>query len=83
MTFNIPAADHNPSDADIHFLDDQINRYNVQATGITDGRVMSFLSGTKAHGSSLASMDGLGVAPVKSAICGFEKGFVNVAMERP
>jgi ribosomal protein S18 acetylase RimI-like enzyme len=42
MTINIPAVDDNPSDADVHFLDDQINRYNVQTTGITDGRVMSF-----------------------------------------
>jgi hypothetical protein len=35
MTINIPTVDYSPSDADVHFLDDQINRYNVQATGIT------------------------------------------------
>ena len=39
----MPPIDENPSDADVHFLDDQINRYNFETTGITDGRIISLL----------------------------------------
>ena len=35
--------DENPSDADVHFLEDQINTYNFVTTGITDGRIISFI----------------------------------------
>jgi hypothetical protein len=43
MSIDIPLVDENPSDADVHFLDDQINRYNFETTGISDGRIISFL----------------------------------------
>jgi ribosomal protein S18 acetylase RimI-like enzyme len=43
MTIDIPPVDDNPSDSDVHFLEDQINRYNVEKTRIRDGRNMSFL----------------------------------------
>jgi ribosomal protein S18 acetylase RimI-like enzyme len=42
MSIDIPEVDENPRDADVHVLEDQINRYNVQTTGITDGRIISF-----------------------------------------
>lgn len=35
MTIDIPPLDENPSDADVHFLEDEINRYNFETTGIT------------------------------------------------
>jgi hypothetical protein len=43
MKIDIPPADNNPSDADVYFLEDQINQYNVETTKIDDGRIMSFL----------------------------------------
>jgi len=43
MKIDMPPIDENPSDADVHFLDDQINRYNFETTGITDGRIISLL----------------------------------------
>ena len=42
MTIGIPPVDESPDDADVHFLEDRINEYNVETTGITDGRVVSF-----------------------------------------
>ena len=42
MNISIPPVDENPSDSDVHFLDDRINEYNVERTGVTDGRVVSF-----------------------------------------
>src|SRR5271169_4549015 len=42
MKINIPKVEENPSDGDIHFLDDRINEYNFETTGIRDGRVVSF-----------------------------------------
>jgi ribosomal protein S18 acetylase RimI-like enzyme len=43
MKINVPKVEENPSDGDIHFLDDRINEYNFETTGIRDGRVVSFL----------------------------------------
>jgi ribosomal protein S18 acetylase RimI-like enzyme len=43
MKINVPPIDENPSDADVRFLDDEIDRYNVEKTGITDGRIISVL----------------------------------------
>jgi ribosomal protein S18 acetylase RimI-like enzyme len=43
MNLEIPPVNENPSDADVHFLEDRINEYNVAATGIGDGRVISLL----------------------------------------
>jgi ribosomal protein S18 acetylase RimI-like enzyme len=42
MKIDIPAVEENPSDGDVHFLEDRINEYNFEATGIRDGRVLSF-----------------------------------------
>ena len=42
MKIDIPLVNDNPADADVHFLDDRINEYNVETTGITDGRILSF-----------------------------------------
>ena len=42
MSVSIPPIDENPADSDVHFLDDRINEYNVERTGIADGRVLSF-----------------------------------------
>jgi ribosomal protein S18 acetylase RimI-like enzyme len=41
MNINIPPIDENPSDGDVHFLEDRINEYNVERTGITDGKILS------------------------------------------
>jgi ribosomal protein S18 acetylase RimI-like enzyme len=43
MKIELPASDENPADADVHFLDDRINEYNFETTGITDGRIISYL----------------------------------------
>jgi ribosomal protein S18 acetylase RimI-like enzyme len=43
MKINLPTIDDNPADADVHFLDDRINEYNFETTGITDGRAVSYL----------------------------------------
>jgi GNAT superfamily N-acetyltransferase len=43
MKIVIPPVNENPADADVQFLDDRINEYNVETTGITDGRVLSFI----------------------------------------
>ena len=43
MSINIPPVDEDPSDADVHFLEDHINQYNVETTKIGDGRIISFL----------------------------------------
>jgi GNAT superfamily N-acetyltransferase len=42
MKFELPSLDDNPADRDVHFLDDRINEYNEAATGITDGRIVSW-----------------------------------------
>jgi ribosomal protein S18 acetylase RimI-like enzyme len=42
MKIDIPPVDDNPADADVHFLDDRINEYNVQTTRVADGRILSF-----------------------------------------
>ena len=42
ITINIPAADNNTSDADVRFLNDQLNSYNVKTIRIRDGRIVSF-----------------------------------------
>jgi GNAT superfamily N-acetyltransferase len=42
MKIDIPPVNENPADSDIRFLDDRINEYNVEATGIADGRILSF-----------------------------------------
>ena len=34
MKIELPASDENPADADVHFLDDRINEYNFETTGI-------------------------------------------------
>ena len=43
MDIKIPPVDENPSDADVHFLEDRINQHNVETTKIGDGRIISFL----------------------------------------
>ena len=43
MDIKIPPVDENPPDADVHFLEGQINQYNVETTKIVDGRLVSFL----------------------------------------
>ena len=42
MKIDIRAVEENPNDGDVHFLDDRINEYNFETTGIRDGRVVSF-----------------------------------------
>ena len=42
MKIRIPPVNESPDDADVHFLDDRINQYNFETTGITDGRIFSF-----------------------------------------
>ena len=42
MKIALPPLDDNPADRDVHFLDDRINEYNEAATGITDGRIVSW-----------------------------------------
>ncbi len=39
----IPPVDEHLPDSDLHFLEDRINEYNVQQTGIRDGRILSYL----------------------------------------
>jgi ribosomal protein S18 acetylase RimI-like enzyme len=43
MKIELPSVNENPTDAEVHFLDDRINEYNVETTGIGDGRILSFL----------------------------------------
>jgi len=42
MKIRIPPVNESPDDADVHFLDDRINQYNFETTGINDGRIISF-----------------------------------------
>ena len=35
MKIDIPLVNENPSDADLRFLEDRINEYNVETTGIS------------------------------------------------
>jgi GNAT superfamily N-acetyltransferase len=42
MKIEIPPANENPDDADVRLLDDSINEYNFETTGITDARIVSF-----------------------------------------
>jgi ribosomal protein S18 acetylase RimI-like enzyme len=42
MKIELPPIDENPPDADVHFLDDRINDFNVETTGITDGKIISY-----------------------------------------
>lgn len=42
MEIGIPPVNETPDDADVRFLDDRINEYNFETTGITDGRIVSF-----------------------------------------
>jgi len=42
VKIDIPPVDEDPSYSDIHFLDDRINEYNVERTGITDGKILSY-----------------------------------------
>ena len=42
MEIGIPPVNETPDDADVRFLDDRINAYNFETTGITDGRIVSF-----------------------------------------
>ena len=39
MIIKIPSVDENPPDADVHFLEEHINEYNVETTKIGDGRI--------------------------------------------
>ena len=82
MSINIPPVDEDPSDADVHFLEDHINQYNVETTKIGDGRIISFLFRNSVQTSSPASMDGPGVEPVKSVTCGFAKTSASAAMAK-
>ena len=42
MNIHIPRVNYTPPDADVRFLEDRIAEYNVETTGITDGRIISF-----------------------------------------
>ena len=42
MKIDIPPVNDNTAQSDVHFLEDRINEYNVETTGITDGRILSF-----------------------------------------
>ena len=42
INIDIPKVDEDPSDSDIHFLEDRINEYNVERTGIKDGKILSY-----------------------------------------
>ena len=57
MKYPVPPVDENPADADVHFLDDRINEFNLATTGITDGRVISFLVRDE-HGEIVAGLYG-------------------------
>jgi hypothetical protein len=81
VNIDIPPADENPCDADVHFLEDQINQYNVDTTKIDDGRIMSFLLRDE-HADIIAGLYGWTWGPVKSVTCGFVKTFANAAMVR-
>lgn len=41
MKIDIPSVNDNPADADVRFLEDRITEYNIETTGITDGRILS------------------------------------------
>jgi hypothetical protein len=70
MKIGIPPVNENPDDADVHLLDDRINEYNFETTGITDGRIVSFSSAMSAAISSLVYTVGPGVEPARCATCG-------------
>ena len=57
MKIGVLPFNENPDDADIRFLDDRINEYNVEATGITDGRVVSLFV-RDGHGEIIAGLYG-------------------------
>jgi GNAT superfamily N-acetyltransferase len=42
MKIDLPPVNVSPADADVHFLEDRIDEYNVETTGITDGAILSF-----------------------------------------
>lgn len=42
MDIQLPPVNEDPRDADIHFLEDQINDYNLATMGVADGRILSF-----------------------------------------
>ena len=44
MNVIIPPVDDNPSDCDIHFLGDRRNDNNIERTGITDGKILSYFA---------------------------------------
>ena len=54
MTQPLPPIDSNPSPADVQFLEDRINEFNVARTGFDDGRLLSIFlrdeSGTVSAG---------------------------------
>lgn len=62
MDIKIPPADENPSEADVHFLEDNINQYNVETTKIGDGTQLSSAGqscGKMDHGRQTADSDSL------------------------
>ena len=42
MKIDIPQLNENLVDAAVRFVEDRITEYNVETTGILDGRVLSF-----------------------------------------
>ena len=57
INIDIPPVDEDPSDSDIHFLDDRINEYNVERTGIKDGKILSYFVRDK-DGAIIAGLYG-------------------------
>ena len=57
MGIKIPPVDENPSDADVHFLENHINEYNVETTEVGDGRIMSLVL-REERGSIIAGLYG-------------------------
>ena len=43
IKIKIPPVNQNPSDHDVRFLEDRVTEYNVQRTGIKDGKTLSYL----------------------------------------
>ena len=42
MKIEIPPIEENPSPSDVQFLDDRIYEYNVEQTGVTDAKILSY-----------------------------------------
>jgi hypothetical protein len=58
MEIVLPKLDDNPSDRDVYFLDDRIKEFNEPATGITDGRLVSWFLRDE-RGEIIAGLYGL------------------------